>query len=66
MGITSGLLAAFGLSRYVSGMLFGLTPVDPLTYAAVAAAFTAVAMAASYVPAPRAMRITTLVALRYE
>jgi ABC-type lipoprotein release transport system permease subunit len=47
-------------------MLFGLTPVDPLTYAAVAAAFTAVAMGASYVPARRAMRITPLVALRYE
>ena len=47
-------------------MLFGLTALDPITYAAVVILFAAVAMVASYVPARRATKVDPLVALRYE
>jgi putative ABC transport system permease protein len=65
-GIAVGLAGAVGLTRYLSGMLFGLTPLDPLTYAAVAIIFAVVAMLASYVPARRASRVDALIALRHE
>jgi ABC-type antimicrobial peptide transport system permease subunit len=64
IGITLGLAGAAGLNRYLSGMLFDLTPLDPATYAAVAALFAAVALAASYLPARRATQVDPVVALR--
>ena len=66
IGIAIGLAGAVGLTGYLHGMLFGLTPLDPATYAAVAVAFTAVAAIASYLPARRATKIEPLIALRYE
>ena len=65
-GIALGLITALALTRYLSAMLFGLTPLDGPTYAAVVIAFSAVALVASYVPARRAMKVDPLVVLRYE
>ena len=65
-GLAIGLAGAAALSRYLQGMLFGLTPLDPITYAGAAAGFVAVAALATYVPARRAIRIDPQVALRSE
>jgi len=66
IGIGAGLTGALALTRYLEGMLYGLTPLDAATYAIVAATFATVALLASYVPARRATRIDPLAALRYE
>jgi predicted permease len=66
IGITLGLAGAAGLTRYLSGMLFDLTPLDPATYAAVALLFAAVALAASYLPARSATQVDPIVALRCD
>jgi putative ABC transport system permease protein len=66
IGIGVGLAGAIALTRYIEGMLYGVTPLDPLTYVAVAALFAAVTSIASYLPARRATRIDPMVALRYE
>jgi predicted permease len=66
VGILLGIAAAAGLTRYVEGMLFGLTPLDPATFIAVSVLFTVVALLASYLPARRATKVDPLVALRYE
>lgn len=65
-GIALGLAGAAGLTRYLSGMLFELTPLDPATFSVVVALFAAVAALASLVPARRATRIDPQVALRTE
>ena len=66
LGIIFGSIAALGLTRLMASLLFGVNPIDPLTYAAVAAALAAAAAVASYIPARRAMRVDPIVALRYE
>jgi putative ABC transport system permease protein len=66
IGITLGLVAAAALNRYLAGMLFDLTPLDPATYAAVALLFAAVALGASYLPARRATQVDPTVALRCD
>jgi putative ABC transport system permease protein len=66
LGIGLGLAGAAGLARYLSGMLFDLTPLDPATYVAVAILFAAVALVASYLPARRATLIDPMVALRHD
>jgi predicted permease len=66
IGITAGVLGALALTRYLEGMLYGITALDGATYVAVAVAFGVVALFASYVPARRATRVDPLVALRYE
>ena len=66
IGIAAGLPLAFAGSRLLKSMLFGLTPLDPLTFAAVALLFSAVAIVASYVPARHATRVDPLTALRCD
>jgi putative ABC transport system permease protein len=66
VGITLGLVAAVAVTRYLDGLLFGLTPLDPTTFIAVAVTFACVATLAASVPARRATRVDPLFALRYE
>jgi putative ABC transport system permease protein len=65
-GLGLGLLAALALSRFLSGMLYGVPPTDPFTFAAIAALMALVALAACATPARRATRLDPLAALRYE
>ena len=66
IGIAFGLAGAAGLTRYLEGLLFGLTRLDPTTLGGVVLAFALVATLASYLPARRATRVDPLVALRCE
>jgi predicted permease len=66
IGVALGLAAAAVATRYLEGMLFGLSPLDPPTFIAVSLAFPMVAALAAYVPARRAASIDPLLALRCE
>jgi ABC-type antimicrobial peptide transport system permease subunit len=66
VGILLGLVGAALLSRYLEGLLFGVTPLDPVTFAAAAALFTSVALVAAYGPTRKATGVDPLVALRAE
>jgi ABC-type antimicrobial peptide transport system permease subunit len=65
-GAVVGVLAAFAIARLAGGLLVGVSPADPLTYAGVSLMLTLVALAASYIPARRAMKVHPMVALRHE
>jgi len=66
IGILCGTAAALGLMRLMASLLFGVKPIDPLTYAAVAIALAAAAVIASYIPAMRATKVDIVDALRAE
>ena len=66
IGIAGGLVAAAAGSRLVAGLLYGITPTDGFTYAAVALVFAAAGLAAAYVPAVRASRVDPLTAIRAD
>jgi ABC-type antimicrobial peptide transport system permease subunit len=66
LGIAAGLTAAFGLTRFIRSMLYGLQPTDPATFLPAALLLLAIAIAAGYGPARRASRIDPMQALRHE
>ena len=66
IGVSIGIGGALGLSRFLSGLLYGVKPTDPLTYIAVSLILIAVALLACYIPARRAARVDPMVALRFE
>jgi predicted permease len=65
-GLGIGVAGAVVLTRYLSSLLYGITPTDPLTFAVVSTTLAAVALVAAYIPARRALGVDPLVALRYE
>jgi predicted permease len=66
LGIVMGIAGAIALTRFLSSLLYGVRPSDPLTFVAVSLLLAAVALLACYIPARRAMRVDPMVALRYE
>jgi putative ABC transport system permease protein len=65
-GTFLGALGALILTRFLNTLLFGVSAVDPITFAAMAAALIAVTLLACYLPARRAARVDPMIALRYE
>lgn len=66
VGLLVGLTASWALSRFLASQLYDVNGNDPVTYAAVAAAVTAVSLLANYVPARRAASVDPMVALRHD
>jgi putative ABC transport system permease protein len=66
IGVAVGLVGSYLLAQFLASLLFGVGMHDPLTFLGVAVLLITVALAASYIPAQRAMRVDPMVALRYE
>ena len=64
IGMTGGLVAALVVTRFAANLLYGISPVDPLTFTLIAVVLFAVALLAGYFPARRATRIDPMIALR--
>jgi ABC-type antimicrobial peptide transport system permease subunit len=65
-GIVIGLLAAFGLTRLMETMLFGVAPTDLPTFTAISVLLVTVALLACYLPGRRATKVEPTISLRYE
>ena len=66
VGVTTGLVVALAVSQPLSAYLYGMRPVEPRTFAAVATILAGVALLANYLPARRAVRVDPLRAIRYQ
>jgi ABC-type antimicrobial peptide transport system permease subunit len=66
LGIVAGATASWMLGRAMQGLLFGVTPTDPVTFASMVVILTGVAALAGYLPARRASRLDPVVALRVK
>jgi ABC-type antimicrobial peptide transport system permease subunit len=66
IGVAIGLAASVGLMRLMKSLLFGISPLDPLTYAAVPVVLVTAAVLASYLPARRASAVDPVEALKAE
>ena len=66
VGSAAGIAGALLLSRLMVKVLYGVRPIDPITFAGVTLLLTIVALAASYIPARRAMQVDPIAALRHE
>jgi putative ABC transport system permease protein len=66
VGLALGIGGALALTRYLTGMIYGLSAYDPAAFASVSALLAIVAVAASFIPARRATKVDPMIALRYE
>ena len=65
-GTVCGLLASFAVTRAIGGLLYDVSPLDPLVFVGVSILIAASGLAASVIPARRATRVDPMVALRFE